>query len=64
MQPAFATPEACELLAAGCHAQSGECRIEGAAGADPRLVSPETWRSLRDRDGFIRPRLQMQQRGR
>ena len=62
VQPAFATPEACHLLAAGYHAQPMECWVE-AVGAAARLVSPETWRSLRDRDGFLRPRLQMQQRG-
>jgi hypothetical protein len=60
VQAAAATPEARDLLAAGWHAHPVECRIEGAAGADTRLVSPETWRSLRDLDGFLRPRLRMQ----
>ena len=60
VQPATATPEARDLLAAGCHAHPEECRIEGPVGADFRLVSLETWRSLRDLDGFVRPRLQMQ----
>jgi hypothetical protein len=63
VQSTAATPEACELLAAGCHAHAEECRIEGTQGSDPRLVSPETWRSLRDRDGFLRPRVAMQRRG-
>jgi hypothetical protein len=63
VQPATATPEACDLLAAGCRAHPVECRIEGMAGTHPRLVSPETWRSLRDLDGFVRPRLCMQHRG-
>jgi hypothetical protein len=62
VQPATATPEACDLLAAGCHARAEECRIEGAHGADPRLVSPETWRSLRDRHAFVPTRVQMQRR--
>jgi hypothetical protein len=58
-----ATPEACDLLAAGWEAQNGECRIESAVSdVDPRLVSPETWRSLRDRHGFLRAPLRMQQR--
>lgn len=64
VQPATATPEARDLLAAGCRAHPVECRIEGTAGAESRLVSPETWRALRDLGGFIRPRLQMQRRGR
>jgi hypothetical protein len=62
VRPATATPEACDLLAAGCHAHAEECRIEGSAGADPRLVSPETWHSLRDRQGFVPARVQMQRR--
>jgi hypothetical protein len=62
VQPASVTPEACDLLAAGWHAQAEECWIAGV-GAQ-RLVSLETWRSLRDRSGFARPRVQMQSRGR
>jgi hypothetical protein len=62
--PATVSPEACDLLAAGWSAQAGECWIGDEAGHDPRLVSPETWRSLRDRSGFLQPRLQMQHRGR
>ncbi|WP_332824885.1 hypothetical protein [Ramlibacter sp.] len=63
VQPAAPTPEACDLLAAGCHAHAEECRIEGAEGADRRLVCLQTWRALRDRDGFVPTRLQMQRRG-
>jgi hypothetical protein len=62
LRPATSPPEACELLAAGSRALGGECRIEGAAGADPRLVSPETWRALRDRGGFLPVRVRMQRR--
>lgn len=62
VQPATATPEACDLLAAGCRARAEECRIEGAEGASARLVSLETWRSLRDRDGFVPARVRMQRR--
>jgi len=54
-----ASPEACALLAAGWRAQAGECWI-GAPGMAARLVSLETWRALRDRSGFVRPRLQQQ----
>jgi hypothetical protein len=61
VQPAHATPEACELLAGGWHANAAECWI-GRAGRAPRMVSLETWRSLRDRIGFVRPRLQPQSR--
>jgi len=57
--PATATPEACDLLAAGWQARQEECRIHGAHG-DAMLVSLETWRSLRDRRGFVRARVQMQ----
>jgi hypothetical protein len=46
-QPAAASPEACELLAAGWQALAEECWI-GAAGRDNRLVSLETWHALRD----------------
>ena len=62
VRPAPPTPEACDLLAAGWHAHAGECRIEGATGGD-RLVSLETWRALRDRDGFVPARVHMQRRG-
>lgn len=61
LQPDTATPEACGLHAAGWQAQAGECRI-AADGADDRLVSPETWHALRDRFGFTRARVHMQQR--
>ena len=59
MQPATATPEACALLAAGWQAQAEECWI-GAGDGAARLVCLETWHALRDRSGFVRPRLQMQ----
>jgi len=59
VQPATATPEACDLLAAGWRAKQEECWISGAHGG-AMLVSLETWRSLRDRVGFVRARLQMQ----
>jgi hypothetical protein len=58
LQP-LATPEACALLAQGWHAQLDECWI-GADGRANRMVSLETWRSLRDRFGFVRARVQMQ----
>ena len=58
VQPACDPPEACDLLAAGWRAQAQECWIAGAPGR--RLVSLETWHALRDRTGFVRPRLQMQ----
>jgi len=59
VQPASTVLEACDLLAAGWHAQAQECWIS-APGASARLVSLETWRALRDRCGFIPPRLRMQ----
>jgi hypothetical protein len=62
VSPASSTPEACDLLAAGCHAQAEECRIDGEEPGDSRLVSLETWRSLRDRQGFVPTRVQMQKR--
>jgi hypothetical protein len=58
LQPA-STPEACALLAQGWHARPAECWIFLDGGLE-RLVSLETWRALRDRDGFVRPRLQLQ----
>lgn len=59
-QPTSASPEACSLLAAGWRAEAEECWI--SAGDGPaRLVALDTWRSLRDRAGFIRSRLQIQQ---
>lgn len=61
VQPSFATPEACALLAAGWRAQDDECWICTGDGIS-RMVSPDTWRSLRDRLGFVRPRLAMQRR--
>ena len=60
MQPATPTPEACALLAAGWHAEAEECRI-ALDGGLARLVALDTWRALRDRAGFVRPRLQLQQ---
>ncbi|MDB5900446.1 MAG: hypothetical protein JWP22_3402 [Ramlibacter sp.] len=63
VRPAIVTPEACDLLAAGWSAYANECWVGGDAGQAPRMVSPETWRSLRDRSGFVPPRLQMQERG-
>ena len=62
VKPATATPEACDLLAAGCHACVEECRIDGAEAGACRLVSLETWRSLRDREAFLPARVQMQRR--
>ena len=59
MHPAAPTPEACALLAAGWHAQSEECWIARDGGLG-RLVALDTWRALRDRAGFLRPRLQLQ----
>jgi hypothetical protein len=56
VQPTQVTPEACDLLAAGWQAQHDECWI-GAEGRCPRMVSLDTWRSLRDRGGFVRARL-------
>jgi hypothetical protein len=59
VQPSQPTPEACDLLAAGWHAIDEECWI-GHDGQDARMVSLETWRSLKDRSGFVRPRVAMQ----
>jgi hypothetical protein len=59
VQPTRTTLEACELLAAGWHAQAAECWIE-AEGLRARLVSLDTWRALRDRAGFLPARVQMQ----
>jgi hypothetical protein len=61
VQPPDATPEACALLAAGWHANAEECWISGGNGP-AMLVSLETWRSLRDRSGFVRPRVAFQHR--
>jgi hypothetical protein len=61
VQPAQVSPEACDLLAGGWQAQPDECWID-RDGRDRRMVSLETWRSLRDRIGFLRPRLQPQLR--
>lgn len=60
VQPSTSTPEACALLAAGWHADAVECRVSDGAGL-ARLVSLDTWLSLRDRAGFVRSRLQLQQ---
>ena len=59
VEPAATLPEACDLHAAGWQALAEECWI-GAPGAPTRLVSLDTWRALRDRTGFTRPRLRMQ----
>jgi hypothetical protein len=61
VQPTAVTPEACALLAARWRADAEECWIR-ADGAPARLVSLETWRSLRDRFGFVRARVQPQRR--
>ena len=53
------TPEACALAAAGWQAQHDECWI-ASHGRPPRMVSLQTWRSLRDRLAFAPPRLQLQ----
>ena len=59
VEPKGATPEACALLAAGWHAQEEECWVRHDDG-ESGLVSLETWRSLRDRFGFLRPRIAVQ----
>lgn len=59
LQPAAASPEACDLHAAGWGALPEECWVRAGHGA-AMLVSLETWRALRDRAGFVRPRLAMQ----
>ncbi|MBE7368201.1 hypothetical protein [Ramlibacter pallidus] len=60
VQPATASsPEACALLAGGWRAQAEECWVARDGGLG-RLVSLEAWRALRDRAGFVRPRLQPQ----
>lgn len=51
------TLEACDLLAAGWAAEPEECWISGAGHAR-RMVSLETWKALRDRSGFVPPKLQ------
>ena len=58
-RPPTTTPEACDLLAAGWYAAREECRI-GRRGGAAMLVSLDTWRALRDRGGFVQPRVQMQ----
>ena len=60
LQPSTPTLEACSLLAAGWHADADECWVSDA-GNRPRLVSLDTWRSLRDRAGFVRTQLRLQQ---
>lgn len=57
--PTQPSPEACDLLAAGWHAEHDECWI-GAQGRTSRMVSPDTWRALRDRTGFVPVRVQAQ----
>lgn len=60
VQPSTPSPEACSLLAAGWHAAPEECWISD--GESPaRLVALDTWRSLRDRAGFVRSQLRLQQ---
>ncbi|HEY8358829.1 MAG TPA: hypothetical protein VIL30_15330 [Ramlibacter sp.] len=60
VQPARADNlEASDLLADGWHAEHDECWI-AADGRDPRMVSLDTWRALKDRSGFLRPRVQPQ----
>lgn len=59
VQPSAPSPEACSLLAAGWHAEPEECWI-GKDAHPVRMVALDTWRSLRDRAGFIRSRLQLQ----
>ena len=60
VQPAAASsPEACMLLAQGWHAHAEECWVSRDGGFG-RLVSLEAWRALRDRAGFLRPRVQQQ----
>ena len=46
-------PDVHALLAAGWRAALEECWIV-APGIGARLVSPETWRALRERTGFVR----------
>ena len=41
------TPEARGLFAAGWHAAAEECRIVNLADQAQQLVSPQTWRALR-----------------
>jgi hypothetical protein len=60
MQPSSPTPEACSLLAAGWQAEPEECWVSD--GHHPaRLVALDTWRALRDRAGFVRSQLRLQQ---
>jgi hypothetical protein len=59
VQPATTVPEACDLLADGWRAEPEDCWI-AAPGRGRRMVSPETWRALRDRGGFARPRIEIQ----
>lgn len=42
------TSEARGLFAAGWHAAPGECRIVNLADQSQELVSPDTWRALRE----------------
>ncbi|HEX2543351.1 MAG TPA: hypothetical protein VHL79_00640 [Ramlibacter sp.] len=60
MQPAHPSPEACDLFAAGWRAAREECWISSERDG-ARMVSLDTWRDLRNRDGFVRARLTPQQ---
>jgi len=51
--------EASNLLAEGWRAGHDECWI-AADGQAARMVSLDTWHALRDRSGFVRPRVQLQ----
>ncbi len=42
------TPEARGLFAAGWHASADECRIVNLTDQSQQLVSPQTWRALRE----------------
>jgi hypothetical protein len=42
------TPEARGLFAAGWHADAQECRIVNLTDQEQQLVSPQTWRALRE----------------
>jgi hypothetical protein len=49
----LSTPEARGLFAAGWHADSAECRIVNLADQSQQLVSPETWRALRELNASV-----------
>ena len=46
--PDTPTPEARGLYAAGWHAAAAECRIVNLADRSEQMVSPQTWRALRE----------------